>query len=491
MLFNSLAFGIFLPIVFALYWLTPQKYRYFVVLLSSIWFYLGFGLTFFIILLIVILVTYLGAIAIERAKEKIKKLCLYVVLIYVIGFLLLYKYANFGLETIQDVLSFAGISFTPQVLKIAVPVGISFYTFKVVSYLMDVYKGKIKAQTNFAKYAAYVTFFPQIASGPIERAEHFFETMEGISLFSYEKAIYGVKLIGWGFFKKIIIADKLSGYVTKVFSDVNSFSGCALLAAAFFFSIQIYCDFSGYSDIANGVAKLLGYDGAKNFDNPYFSSSVKEFWGRWHISLSSWFRDYIYIPLGGSRVGKVKYARNIMITFMVSGLWHGASWTYVVWGGLHGMVQVMETLFHEFICKLRGIDPKDKTRNKNVLRRIIGVIFVFVFVTAAWVFFEASTVNDALYVLKNMFVGITEPVNYIKSGLTCLGINSKMFIHLAVILGILFAFDLISLKRSVFELIDKLPVVVRYIIYVIFVDIMIIWFLQYGADSSSFVYFQF
>lgn len=491
MLFNSLAFGIFLPVVFALYWLTPQKYRYFVVLLSSIWFYLGFGLTFFIILLMVVLVTYLGAIAIERAKEKMKRVCLHVVLIYVIGFLLLYKYANFGLETIQDVLRFAGISFTPQVLKIAVPVGISFYTFKVVSYLADVYKGKIKAQTNFAKYAAYVTFFPQIASGPIERAGHFFETMESISLFSYEKAIYGVKLIGWGFFKKIIIADKLSGYVAKVFSDVNAFSGFSLLVAAFFFSIQIYCDFSGYSDIANGVAKLLGFDGAKNFDNPYFSSSVKEFWGRWHISLSLWFRDYIYIPLGGSRVGKVKYARNIMITFLVSGLWHGASWTYVVWGGLHGIVQVMETLLHDMFCKLRGIDPKDKNRNKNVLRRIIGVIFVFVFVTAAWVFFEASTVNDALYVLKNMFAGVTEPVNYIKSGLTCLGINSKMFMHLAVILGILFVFDLISLKRSVFELIDKLPIVVRYIIYVFFVDIMIIWFLQYGADSSSFVYFQF
>lgn len=492
MLFNSLAFAIFLPIVFALYWLMPKKHRYLVLAAAGCYFYLGFGVEYFGFLLLVTLVSFGGALLMERSEDrKRKKLCLGGVLAVSLGLLVFFKYYNFACRTLAEVLSLFTIRFTPAVLKFAAPVGISFYTFKVVSYMLDVYHGKLPAQRNFGRYAAYVSFFPQVASGPIERAESFFASMEEEKSFSYETASYGLKLMAWGFFKKMIIADKLSGYVTKVFSDVHAYSGFALIVAAVLFSVQIYCDFSGYSDIANGTARLFGYKGAENFRSPYFSSSVKEFWGRWHISLSSWLRDYIYIPLGGSRVGTLRYARNIMVTFLVSGLWHGAAWTFVVWGALHGAVQVLETLCHNWRARRRGRDPKDRTCEKKGFVKWLRVLLVFLFATAAWVFFKAESLSDAIYVFGSMFAGIGSPLSYVKEGFGSLGINSSMFVHLAIVVGLLAVFDLLSLKRDVIASVGRLPAAVRLCIYVLFLDLMIIWFLQYGADSGSFVYFQF
>lgn len=491
MLFNSLAFAIFLPIVFLLYWLMPVRYRWCILLLAGCYFYLGFGLRNFIFLALVTVVSYLCALKLDPEDKKKSRMYLWLTLILSLGLLIFFKYFNFIGSTVSEVLSLFTISFTPAVLKLAAPVGISFYTFKVISYMLDVYNGKLKAQRNFGKYAAYVSFFPQVASGPIERPGSFFESMEEEKTFSYEYASEALKLMAWGFFTKMIIADKLAGYVNKVFADVESYTGFSLMAAAFLFSIQIYCDFAGYSDIANGTARLFGYKGADNFKSPYFASSVKEFWGRWHISLSSWFRDYVYIPLGGSRVGTLKYARNIMITFLVSGLWHGAAWTFIVWGGLHGAVQVLETLAHNRWARLKGRDPKDKSFVKKGIAKWISVACVFVFATIAWVFFKAESLSDALYVLGNMFVGITSPVAYIKGGLNALGINGSMFVHLAIIILMLVVYDFVNIRHNVIKLIGKLPVWLRWIIYVAFIDLIIIWFLQYGADSSSFVYFQF
>lgn len=514
--------------VFLIYWNIPAGYRYLVVLAANCYFYLGFGVRNFILLCIVCVATYLGAIFMEKCHGSLKKQCFGLPFAVSLGLLLVFKYFNFAGQILSDTLGIFGIGFTPAVLKLAAPIGISFYTFKVISYMVEVYRGKLPAQRNFAKYAVYVGFFPQIASGPIERPGHFFEKLESLGTlsgeagekfekniskrsgkasmakgaffrfdgFSYEKASNALKLMGVGFFKKMIVADLLSGYVTKVFSNVTAYDGFALMTAAVLFSIQIYCDFAGYSDIANGAAQLLGFNGARNFEYPYFSSSVKEFWGRWHISLSTWFRDYIYIPLGGSRVGSLRYALNIMITFMVSGLWHGANLTFIVWGALHGAVQVLETFAHNAWARLRGRDPKDKAYRKKGAARIVSIVLVFIFATVAWVFFEADSVSDALYVLTNMWHGITSPVAYIKGGLQSIGINSGMMIHLVLVTGMLFVYDLaayIAMQQgsTIFERFNRLPKVVRWIVYVAVVDLMVIWFMQYGADSSSFVYFEF
>lgn len=493
--------------VFLIYWNIPARYRYLVVLAANCYFYLGFGVRNFILLCIVCVATYLGALFMEKSRGGLRKLCFGLPFAMSLGLLLVFKYFNFAGQVLSDTLGIFGIGFTPAVFKLAAPIGISFYTFKVISYMVEVYRGKLPAQRNLAKYAVYVGFFPQIASGPIERPAHFFERLENLGTevkggffrfdgFSYEKALNALKLMGVGFFKKMIVADLLSGYVTKVFSNVTAYDGFALMAAAVLFSIQIYCDFAGYSDIANGAAQLLGFDGARNFEYPYFSASVKEFWGRWHISLSTWFRDYIYIPLGGSRVGSLRYALNIMITFMVSGLWHGANFTFIVWGALHGAVQVLETFAHNAWARLRGRDPKDKSYKKKGAARIVSIVFVFIFATVAWVFFEADSVGDAMYVLTNMWHGITSPVAYIKGGLQSIGINSGMMIHLVLVIGMLFVYDLtayIATERgsTIFERFNRLPKAVRWIVCIVVVDLMVIWFMQYGADSSSFVYFEF
>ena len=493
--------------VFLIYWNIPAGYRYLVVLAANCYFYLGFGVRNFVLLCVVCAATYTGALFMEKCEGGLKKLCFGLPFAVALGLLLVFKYFNFAGQILSDTLGIFGIGFTPAVLKLAAPIGISFYTFKVISYMIEVYRGKLPAQRNFAKYAVYVGFFPQIASGPIERPAPFFEKLESLGTgvkggffrfdgFSYEKASNALKLMGVGFFKKMIVADLLSGYVTKVFSNVTAYDGFALMTAAVLFSIQIYCDFAGYSDIANGAAQLLGFNGARNFEYPYFSASVKEFWGRWHISLSTWFRDYIYIPLGGSRVGSFRYAINIMITFMVSGLWHGASLTFIVWGALHGAVQVLETFAHNAWARLRGRDPKDKAYRKKGAARIVNIVLVFIFATVAWVFFEADSVSDALYVLTNMWHGIASPVAYIKGGLQSIGINSGMMLHLIIVIGMLFVYDLTAYIASqkgstIFAWFNRLPKVVRWLVYILVVDLMVIWFMQYGADSSSFVYFEF
>lgn len=491
MLFNSLAFAVFLTVVFFAYWLLPQRFRPAVLLVAGLYFYMGFGLRYLFFPVIVIVVSYAGALRLEKAEKAKKKLIFGVVLAAALGLLMFFKYFNFLGNTVSKILGLFTVSFTPAALTFAAPVGISFYTFKVLSYMIEVYKGKIPAQQSFVKYAAYISFFPQIASGPIERPASFFAAMDEKKEFSYEEGAYGLKLMAWGFFKKLIIADKLFGYVNKVFSDVHAYTGFSLALGAFMLSVQIYCDFSGYSDIANGTARLLGFKGAKNFANPYFSSSVKEFWGRWHISLSTWLRDYIYIPLGGSRAGSIKYARNIMITFLVSGLWHGAAWTFVIWGALHGAVQVLETFAHNGWARLRHRDPKDKSGITKGFAKWVRVLLVFLFVTAAWVFFQAESLSDAAYVFAHMFTGIAAPVDYLRSGFGALGVNGGMLLHLVIIIGILIVFDAISLKKDVLAGIGSLPKAARLAVYVLFVDMMIIWFLQYGADSGSFVYFDF
>ena len=342
MLFNSLSYAIFLPLVFIIYWLLPNKYRWILLLIASYYFYMSWNAKYVFLIFITTFTSYLCAILTEKNREH-KKLILTITLIVCLGILFVFKYFNFFFESINYLL---GNKLHSISLNLLLPVGISFYTFQTLSYCIDVYRGDIKAEKHFGYYATFVSFFPQLVAGPIERPDNLLPQLRKEKEFDYNKAVYGLKLMTVGFFKKIVVADNLAYYVDMVYNDLSYYQGFALVLAAFFFTIQIYCDFSGYSDIAKGSAKLLNIDLMDNFKTPYFSTTIKEFWSRWHISLSSWFKDYVYIPLGGNRCSKLRHYFNLLATFLVSGLWHGANITFVIWGGIHGLLQILEDIFH-------------------------------------------------------------------------------------------------------------------------------------------------
>ena len=326
MLFNSLSYIIFLPIVFVLYWALPHKYRWVMLLIASYYFYMSWNLKYVVLILFTTIVSYTSARVMEVAEtSKMKKLILGLASAFCLLVVFFFKYFNFASKTITTILAELSISLSPLTLHLILPVGISFYTFQTLSYVIDVYWGKMKAEKNFGIYAVYISFFPQLVAGPIERSSNLLPQIKAEHHFNSDKALYGAKLMLWGYFKKIVLADNLAKYVDLVYGNLNQYKGFNLVLAVFFFTIQIYCDFSGYSDIAIGTAKLLDIDLMTNFKSPYLSASVKEFWRRWHISLSTWFRDYVYIPLGGNHCSKIRCGMNLLVTFLVSGLWHGAN----------------------------------------------------------------------------------------------------------------------------------------------------------------------
>ena len=344
MLFNSFAFAVFLPIVFILYWVLPHKARWILILAASYYFYMSWNAKYIFLILFTTIISYVAAILLEKTENlRTKKGILVGTAVICLGVLFFFKYFNFVSESVTAVFRLFAIQMNPVLLNLLLPVGISFYTFQTLSYVIDVYKGDVKVEHHFGYYATFISFFPQLVAGPIERTNNLLPQIKTEHKFNYDQATYGLKLMVWGYFKKIVIADTLSQFVSKVYDAPQGFSGFALILATVFFTLQIYCDFSGYSDIAIGTAKLLGINLMTNFKSPYFSQSIKEFWSRWHISLSTWFRDYVYIPLGGSRVGKIRHAVNLLITFLISGLWHGANWTFVIWGGIHGLGQMIES----------------------------------------------------------------------------------------------------------------------------------------------------
>lgn len=350
----------------------------------------------------------------------------------------------------------------PVTLNLILPVGISFYTFQTLGYVIDVYNGKVSAKHHFGYYATFISFFPQLVAGPIERTNNLLPQIKSRHYFDYEQATYGLKLMAWGYYKKILIADALAVYVRYVYDAPQQYAEFSLVLATVLFAVQIYCDFSGYSDIAIGTAKLLGINLTTNFRSPYFSNSFKEFWGRWHISLSTWFRDYIYIPLGGNRVSKLKNARNLLITFLASGLWHGANWTFVIWGGIHGVLQILEDAI------VPGINKKDP--GHTVLRRLI----VLALVTFAWIFFVSNSVADAFYVISHMGEGIASPVSYVIRGIEEIGLDRDSIVLICGSILLLGLYDYISLRKDVIECISKCSVLVRWSIYIVFVLIVYI-----------------
>lgn len=483
MLFNSLSFAIFLPIVFILYWAVPNKYRWIVLFVSSYYFYMSWNVKYVLLILFTTFISYACAIGLEQAEEKEKKKLLIVsTMIASLGCLFFFKYFNFASESIASLLNLCTLQVHPITLNLLLPVGVSFYTFQTLGYVIDVYRGEVKAERHFGKYATFIAFFPQLVAGPIERTKNLMPQILEEHKFDYDKAASGMRLMAWGFFKKIVIADTLAVSVDTVYDSLRLFHGFPLLVSSLLFSIQIYCDFSGYSDIAIGTARLFGIDLMQNFNSPYFASSVRDFWARWHISLTSWFRDYLYIPLGGNRVSKARNAFNVMVTFLGSGLWHGASWTYVVWGGIHGVGQVLQNL----LFKKKRKEIKEERRG---LKWWIFVVLTFFFASFAWIFFRAETISDAFYVITHMFQGIGNPAQYVSQIDVYLGMDKLTILGMVISIALLAVYDYVSLKRDVLAWIGKRKTLVRWCIYLVFIIFLI--FNIPVTSGQEFIYFQF
>ena len=500
MLFNSFGYAVFLPIIFLLHWITPRKWRWALLLAASCFFYATWGPEYIVVLLLTIVISYYAALYMERAGKQrgrsvngkknrgaspSAKTVLVLSIIFCAGLLFFFKYLNFFSENVAALLQRFSIPMQPFTLRLALPIGISFYLFQTISYLVDVYKGKIPAERHFGIYAVYISFFPKVMQGPIERGESLLPQLHKPRRFHYGQASYGIKLMAWGFFKKLVLADGLSIYVSQVYDNLPSYTGFSLMLATFFYAIQLYCDFSGYTDIALGSAGILGIRLSPNFRSPYFASSIKDFWGRWHISLSSWLRDYIYIPLGGSRVGRVRHALNIMITFLVSGLWHGASWNYVLWGGIHGALQIIEGFFPWNKKSSRF----QTDRRLHAMLCIVTVPATFLLVCFAWIFFRAATLQDAFYVIRNMFTGIGSPYTYIDDCALQLGLTFRNLVFHCLPLIPLFLFDLASLKTDVIALISRQRFFIRWPVYILLL-LVILLFSEKGV-TTEFIYMQF
>jgi alginate O-acetyltransferase complex protein AlgI len=404
MLFNSIDFIIFLPIVFLLYWFAAKenlKLQNILLLISSYFFYSCWDWRFMFLLIFSTSLDYFTGIKIYDAKNKKKKLFwLWLSICVNLGFLSIFKYYNFFASSFADGLSLLGFKANFGTLEVILPVGISFYTFHGLSYVLDLYKSRIKPERNFVNYSVFVSFFPLLVAGPIERATHLLPQIIKKREFDYSKAVDGLRQILWGFFKKIVIADNCAEFANKIFNNSIDYTGGTLILGALFFAFQIYCDFSGYSDIAIGTARLFGIDLLRNFAFPYFSRDIAEFWRRWHISLSSWFRDYLYIPLGGSKGGIWMKIRNTFIIFLVSGFWHGANWTFIIWGALNAIYFLPLLLTNNNRNNLHIVA---EGRYLPTLKELFFMIFTFSLTVFAWIFFRAANISHALSYIKGIF----------------------------------------------------------------------------------------
>jgi D-alanyl-lipoteichoic acid acyltransferase DltB (MBOAT superfamily) len=388
-----MGFLVFFPAVALLYFVFPKKYRWIWLLVASYYFYMSWNVQYALLIAMSTMITYLSGLLIARSnaitdkrkRDFHRKLWVALSFISNLAILCFFKYFDFVLDNLNRILSYAGVQAIPPTFDIILPVGISFYTFQALGYTVDVYREKIAVEKNPARYALYVSFFPQLVAGPIERSDNLLRQVHEEHRFSYANLRAGLFTALVGYFKKVCIADRAAALVNQVFSNYQQYAGFEIVVAVAFFAIQIYCDFSGYSDIAIGTAKVLGFDLVKNFKQPYFAASIQEFWRRWHMSLSTWFRDYLYIPLGGSRCSKAKKYRNVMITFLCSGLWHGANWTFVAWGGLHG--------FYHIVGEATASTRARLTHTLKIPRPIVyawRIFFTFILVCFSWIFFRAD-----------------------------------------------------------------------------------------------------
>lgn len=468
MLFNSLHFLFFLPIVVGLYYLLPQKFRWILIFISSCYFYMVFVPKYILILFLIIIIDYIAAITIEKIEGRLKLFYLIASLTANIGLLAFFKYFNFLNENLVSVFSLFGQEFHPVNLSIILPIGLSFHTFQSMSYTIEVYRGRQKAERHLGYFANYVLFFPQMVAGPIERYETLGNELKAVHKPLYQNFSDGFKLVLFGLFIKMVVADNIAPYVNQVYLDPLKYSSFEVLMSIFLFSFQIYADFFGYSTIALGCAKLLGINIMNNFKTPYLAKSVSEFWSRWHISLSTWFRDYLYIPLGGNRVKIPRWSINVLIVFMISGLWHGASWTFVVWGALHGLMLLLERYF----SMLFKFEIKKEWSGLNVFL----VIKTFVITSFIWIFFRAESFQKA----KDMFRALTHNQNVYPLQLDIL--------MPVIFTALMIMFDLFLYNSRFDSKLNTFKTPYRWAFYTV---ILFCLMALSGTQKFTFIYFQF
>ncbi len=402
MLFNSLEFAVFFPVVAAAYFLLPQRARTPMLLVASCVFYMAFIPAYILILAVTILIDYWAALALERTSGRSRRVVLGVSIVATCAVLAVFKYFYFITSNALWVAGWFGWTLTGPSIHIILPIGLSFHTFQSLSYVVEVYYGRQAVERNFITYATYVMFFPQLVAGPIERPQNLLHQFRERHQFDYDRVTSGLRRMGWGFFKKLVVADRLALYVNDVYARPDQHNGLQLTLATVFFAYQIYCDFSGYSDIAIGSARVLGFTLRENFNLPYSARSISEFWHRWHMSLSTWFRDYLYIPLGGNRVGRVRWYLNLLVTFTVSGLWHGANWTFLLWGLLNGIYLVASLITRGARDRVAALCRMDRMPG---LRAAMGVVITFALTCVGWVVFRADNLGEAGYILTHAWRG--------------------------------------------------------------------------------------
>ncbi|XWW44454.1 MBOAT family protein [Fibrella sp. USSR17] len=486
MLFNSISFLLFFPVVTGVFFALPHRYRWAWLLAASCYFYMSFVPVYILILFFIILVDYVAGIWIETSTGHRRKVALYISLLTNIGLLVVFKYYNFVADNLLTLAETLNRSWSIPFITWALPIGLSFHTFQAMSYTIEVYRGNQKAERHLGIYALYVLFYPQMVAGPIERPQNILHQLHEKKSFSYENAVSGLLLMGWGMFKKVVIADRLAPLVDHVYSHPADFMGPSLVIATIAFTFQIFCDFSGYSDIAIGSARVMGYDLMTNFDRPYFAKNITEFWRRWHISLSTWFRDYVYIPLGGNRVPRSRQALNVLIVFMLSGLWHGANWTFIIWGALHGIYLVIELL-------LRG-NKKATVATGSLLKRVVQVSLTFTLVAFTWIFFRAGSVKDAFYIVTHLGTGWSETMRqlgnpaFVRNNIL---LSETKYLFIAVLIAVVVMEVVHYLQRApnwVLRFRNQ-PGWVRWSVYYV----VALFILLFGAydKPAQFIYFQF
>ncbi|MDB5268281.1 MAG: rane-bound O-acyltransferase family protein [Hymenobacter sp.] len=473
MLFNSIQFLVFFLVVTISYFLLPHRFRWFLLLVASCVFYAAFIPIYLLILFGTIIIDYIAGIQIEHATGQKRKYFLILSLVANIGVLAVFKYYNFFTDNVNLLLqqfhiTAHGLSY----LSIALPIGLSFHTFQAMSYTIEVYRGNVPAERNFGIYALYVMFYPQLVAGPIERPQAILHQFYEEKRFDFERVIVGLERMLWGLFKKAVVSDLLSMYVNSIYNNTHANTGLTLLIATYAFAFQIYCDFSGYSDIALGAAQVMGFKLMENFSLPYFSKSITEFWRRWHISLSSWLRDYLYISLGGNRKGTLKTYRNLMITMLLGGLWHGASWNFVIWGFLNGAYLSIE--------KMLGINVKSSS-NYSWPVKLFRVLVTFHLICLTWVFFRATSFSQAFYVITHIF----NPVGFWNLRIQ----DASIFASMTMGVGLLLVFEYLYLRRH--QIADITPV--RGWKYPLaFSVVLIMLMVGFGVSGGDqFIYFQF
>lgn len=475
MLFNSIDFILFYLIITGLYFTIPHKFRWALLLAGSCYFYMAFVPVYILILGITIIIDYFAGIYIENTAGRNRKLLLICSLVANIGVLAFFKYFNFLNDNLTLLADKFGHDNPIPYLDILLPIGLSFHTFQAMSYTIEVYRGNQKAERHFGIYSLYVMFYPQLVAGPIERPQNILPQLHIRHEFSYSNMVSGLQLALWGFFKKLVVADRLSIYVDSVYNNPELHNGSSVAIASVFFAIQIYCDFSGYSDIAIGCARTMGFHLMLNFKRPYFSKSISEFWSKWHISLSTWFRDYLYIPLGGNRVPAFKRYLNLFIVFIVSGLWHGANYTFLIWGALHGFYQICSIMLRPAISSFES----KFNLERNTFISSIKILITFGLVTFAWIFFRANSVSDAFTLVSNLSTFGSAP--YLGNGI-------NHFAHCILAIGILFIIEYHMEYYPDFSLYNHSLSWVRWssVIATIFV------ILVFGVfNGGQFIYFQF